>query len=90
MEQWSILSNTFNYIQYDKYPKDFHNLGNSAVNVYKNGLDAREEKGMVEKDFGPTLDVLKEEYLDVYKGIQSEIVLHGKDHRESVQLQRNF
>ena len=22
MEQWSILSNTLNYIQYDKYPKE--------------------------------------------------------------------
>ena len=29
---------------------------------------------MVEIDFGPTLDVLKEEYLNVYEGIQSEIV----------------
>ena len=25
-------------------------------------------------DFGQTLDVLREEYLDVYKGIQSEIL----------------
>ena len=29
---------------------------------------------MVEVDFGPTPDILKEEYLDVYRGIQSEIV----------------
>ena len=29
---------------------------------------------MVEIDFGPTLDVLKEEYLNVYEGIQSQIV----------------
>ena len=29
---------------------------------------------MVEIDFGPTPDVLEEEYLHVYKGIQSEIV----------------
>ena len=29
---------------------------------------------MVEIDFGPTLDILKEEYLNVYEGIQSEIV----------------
>ena len=29
---------------------------------------------MVEVDFGPTPDILKGEYLDVYKGIQSEIV----------------
>ena len=27
MEQWSILSNMLNYIQYDKHPKNFHNLG---------------------------------------------------------------
>ena len=35
MEQWSILSNTLNYIQYDKHPKNLHNLGIKAVNVYK-------------------------------------------------------
>ena len=74
MEQWSILSNMLNYIQYDKHPKNFHNLGISAINVHKNGSDAKNEKGMEEIGFGPTLDILKEEYLDVYKGIQSEIV----------------
>ena len=26
MEQWSILSNMLNYIQYDRHPKNFHNL----------------------------------------------------------------
>ena len=67
MEQWSILSNTLNYIQYDKHPKNFHNLGISAANFYKHGSNAEKEKGMVEIDFGPTPDVLKEEYLDVYK-----------------------
>ena len=56
-----------NYIHYDKHPKN-------AVNVYKNGSDAKNEKGMVEIDFGITMDILKEEYLDIYKGIQSEIV----------------
>ena len=25
MKQWAILSNTLNYIQYDKHPKNFHN-----------------------------------------------------------------
>ena len=29
---------------------------------------------MLELDFGHTLDKLKEEYLDVYKGIQSKIL----------------
>ena len=74
MEQWSILSNTLNYIQYDKHPKNFHNLGISAVNIYKNHLGAKVEKDIVEVNFGPTPNILTEEYLDIYKGIQSEIV----------------
>ena len=74
MEQWSILSNTLNCIQYDRHPKNYHNLGISTVNAYKNHSDAKKEKGKVEIDFGPTPDVSKEEYLDVYEGIQSEIV----------------
>ena len=74
MEQWSILNNMLNYKQYVKHLKNFHNLGISAVNACKNCSDAKKEKGMVEIDFGPTLDILKEEYLDVYKGGQSERV----------------
>ena len=74
MEQWSILSNTLNYIQYDKHLKNFHNLGISAVNVCKNHSDVTVEKDIIEVDFGPTSNMLKEEYLDVYKGIQSEII----------------
>ena len=34
-EQWSILSNTLNYIQYDMYPKNYHSLGISTVNKCK-------------------------------------------------------
>ena len=74
MEQWSILSNMLNYIQYDRHLKNFHNLDISAVNIYKNHSQIREEKGRIEIDFDSTLDILKEEYLDVYEGIQSEIV----------------
>ena len=32
------------------------------------------ERDMLELDFGHMLDILKEEYLDVYRGIQSEIL----------------
>ena len=35
MEQWSILSNMLNYIEYDRHPKNFHNLDTSAVNICK-------------------------------------------------------
>ena len=44
------------------------------MNIYKNCSNAKEEKDMVGIDYGPTLGILKEEHLDVYKGIQSEIV----------------
>ena len=54
MEQWSILSNTLNYIQYDRHPKNYHNLGISAVNKCKNNLDLREERDIIQLDFGPT------------------------------------
>ena len=74
MEQWSILSNTLNYIQYDRHPKNYHSLGISTVNKCRNNLDMKEERDIIELDFGPTPNILKEEYLDVYKGIQSEIL----------------
>ena len=35
MEQWSILSNIVNYIQYDRHPKNFYNLNIRAVNKEK-------------------------------------------------------
>ena len=55
--------------------ENFHNLGISTVNICKNHSEIKEEKYSIEVDFGPTPDILKEEYLDnVYKGIQSEIV----------------
>ena len=33
IEQWSILSITLNYIQYNRHPKNFHSLNISVVNV---------------------------------------------------------
>ena len=74
MEQWSILSNVVNYIQYDKHPKSYHNLSINSVNKYKNSLNTSEERAIVELDFGVTPKILWEEYLDVYEGIQSEVV----------------
>ena len=64
MEQWSILSNTLNYIEHDKLPQNFHNLGISMVNICKNNSGIVEEN-VTEVDFGPTLNVLRKEYLDV-------------------------
>ena len=74
MKQWSILSNTLNYIQYDRHPKNYHSLGISTVNKCRNSLDIMEERDMIELDFSPMPDILKEEYLDIYEGVQSEIL----------------
>ena len=78
MEQWSILSNVVNYIQYDKNPKNFHNLNIRAVDKEKykrkSSIEEEEERQMLELHFGDTLEKLKEEYINVYKGIQSEIL----------------
>ena len=74
MEQWSILSNTLNYKQYDRHPKNYHSLGITAVNKCGKGLCTKEERDILELDFCPTPDILREEYLDVYEGIQSEIL----------------
>ena len=73
MEQWSFLSNTLNYIQYDS--KNYHSLGMNAVNKCGKNLTSKEdERDILELDFGQTLDILREENLDVYEGIQSEIL----------------
>ena len=76
MEQSCILSNTLNYIQYDRHPKNNHSLNLSPVNKYRKSLCTKEEeeKDMLGLDFGQMLDILREEYLDVYEGIQSEIL----------------
>ena len=75
MEQLSILSNTLNYIQYDRHPKNYHSLGISVVNkCRKNPCTKEGERDILELDSGQTLDILREEYLDLYKGIQSEII----------------
>ena len=69
MEQLSILCNVLNYIQ---YPKTYHSLNINAVNKHK--INTKEGGDIVELDFSVMPEVLKEEYLDVYDGIQSEVV----------------
>ena len=62
MEQWSILSNIVNYIQYDTHPKNYHGFSVSAVNKRrKTPYINEEERDMLELDFGHMPDKLKEE-----------------------------
>ena len=44
------------------------------MNKYKNSSEAKEEREIMELDFGVMPKILCEEYLDVYEGIQSEVV----------------
>ena len=52
MEQWSILSNVVNYIQYDRHPKNFYTLNIRVVNKekHKRKFNIEEEKQMLELD----------------------------------------
>ena len=73
MEQWSILSNVLNYVQHSRLHSMNHTLDIKAVDKYKYrpNTDNREFK---ELDFSATPQKLKEEYMDIYEGIHSEIV----------------
>ena len=73
MEQWSILSNVLTYVPHGKFHSIRHTLDIRAVNKYKHKLNTGDRE-FRKLDFGTTLLKLHEEYMDVYEGIQSEIV----------------
>ena len=59
MEQWSILNNVMNYLQYDKHPKNFHTMCVRPINKMKNKTKSKqkeEERIISEIDFGDTSD----------------------------------
>ena len=74
MEQWSILCSILNYSQHDKHHAVNHTLNIKTVNKCRNKSETKDEKEPVELDFGSMPLKLCKEYLDVYEGIQSEIV----------------
>ena len=60
MEQWSILSNIVNYIQYNKHPKNFYNLNIRAVNKEKYKkikYRKKKERQMLELDIRDTREI---------------------------------
>ena len=77
MEQWSILCNVINSVQYDKHPTNFHTMSVRPINKMKNKTKSKKdekERPISEIDFRNTSDKLKEEYLDRYEGVRSEIL----------------
>ena len=77
MEQWLILSNVLNYVQHSRFHSMKHTLDIKAVNKYKHkpSTEDKEFKGL---DFGTMPHKLQEEYMDIYEGIQSEIVCSNR------------
>ena len=82
MEQWSILGNVLNYIQHSRFHSMKHTLDIKAVNTYKHktSTDKREFK---ELHFGTMPQKLQEEYMDIYEGINSEIVSSNRFNENS-------
>ena len=72
MEQWSILSNSLNYVQHSKFNSMDYCFNIQPVNRYK--VKPNEEKEFREVDFGTNLQNLQTKYLDMYEGVQSDIV----------------
>ena len=72
MEQWSILSNILNYIQYSTFSSMNHTLDVKVMNKYKSKPNVDRE--FKEIDFGTTPQKLQEEYMNIYEGIHSGIV----------------
>ena len=71
MEQWSILSDLANYVQYNRLPKDFYNLDIRAVvqERHKKIYNKKKEIQIAELESGNSLEKLKGEYLNMYEGI---------------------
>ena len=81
MEQWSILSNLLNYVQHSRFNSMNHSLGVKPVNRYKTQLSEKRE--IRELDFGTVPQNLKDKYLDVYEGIQLDIVSSNRFDKNS-------
>ena len=85
MEHWSILSNSLNYVQHSKFNSMDNSLNIQPVNRYK--VKPNEEKEFREVDFGTNLQNLQTKYLDVYEGVQSDIVSSSRFDENSTSAQ---
>ena len=76
-EQWSILSNIINYVQYSKNQKNIYSMiiKPAKLNKVAKNTKSRNINGsLLEVNLVEGSDRSKEEYLDRYEGVQSEIV----------------
>ena len=67
MEQWSIISNVINYVQYNKNPKNFHSMVVKPVNTNRIKKDIKgksKNESLLRVNLTDSLDRSKEEYLN--------------------------
>ena len=86
MEQWSILSNSLNYVQHSKCNSMDHSLNICSVNRHKvkpNDSFSSFGKDFREVDLRTNLQNLQAKYLDVYEGIQLDIVSSSRFDKNS-------
>ena len=77
MEQWSILSNVINYVQYSKNPKNFHAMKIKPINyrkISKGTKNRNIDESSLRVNLACTSDRSMEEYLNRYEGVKSEIL----------------
>ena len=78
MEQLLILSNVVHYVQYNRYPQTFYDLDIKTMDqkshrkIYDRFKE--EERHVLELDFGDTSETVRGDYIDMYEGIQSEVI----------------
>ena len=77
MEQWSILSNVINDVQYSETPKNFYDIIIKPVNinnrVNKGTKNENIDEFSLRLDLARISDESRVEYLDRYEGIMPEI-----------------
>ena len=74
MEQWSILSNVIHYVQHSKNPKNFHFMTIKPAKLNKMVKDKDKNESLLKVNFVESSGRSREEYLDRYEGVKSEIV----------------
>ena len=74
MEQWSILSNVINYVEHSKDPKNFHFVTMKPEKLNKMVKDKDKNESLSKVNLVESLGRSREEYLDRYEGVKSEIV----------------
>ena len=77
LEQWPVLSNVINYVQYNKNPKNFHSMIIKAASTNRINRETKyknKNESLLRVNLADISERSKEEYIDIYEGIRSEIL----------------